>query len=47
MSRALTLTPARTLATRRTGLSSAPLPTTPLLLTIGSLRLPPMDQCTG
>ena len=47
MSRALTFTPARTLAIRRTGLSSAPLPTTPLLLTIGSLPLPHRDQCTG
>ena len=47
MSRALTLMPARTLALRWTGLSSAPLPTTPLLLTIGSLPLPHRDQCTG
>jgi hypothetical protein len=47
MSRALTLTPERTLATRRAGLLSAPLPTTTLLLTIGSLPLPPRDQCTG
>jgi len=47
MSRALTLTPARTLAVRRAGLSSAPLPTITLLLTIGSLPLPLRDQWTG
>ena len=47
MSRALTLMPARTLATRRAGLSSAPLPTTTLLLTIGSLPLPLRNNCTG
>ena len=47
MSRALTLAPATTLATRRAGLLSALLPATTLLLTIGSLPLPPRDQCTG
>ena len=47
MSRALHFTPASTLATRRAGLSSAPLPTITLLLTIGSLPLPLNDQYTG
>jgi len=47
MSRALHFTPASTLATRRAGLSSAPLPTITLLLTIGSLPLPLRNNCTG
>ena len=47
MSRALDLTSASTLATRQAGLSSAPLPTIALLLTIGSLPLPLRNNCTG
>ena len=47
MSRALHLTPASTLATRRAGLSSAPLPTIALLLTTGSPPLPLRNNCTG
>ena len=47
MSRALNHTAASTLATRRAGLSSAPLPTITLLLTIGSLPLPLRNNCTG
>jgi hypothetical protein len=47
MSRALHLTLASTPATRRAGLSSAPLPTIALLLTIGSLPLPLRNYCTG
>lgn len=46
MSRATTFTPVRTLAIRRVGATSAPLPTT-LLLTIGSLPLPLRIHCTG
>ena len=36
-----------TLATRRAGLTFAPLPTIALLLTIGSLPLPLRNECTG
>jgi hypothetical protein len=46
MSRALHFASAPTTATLRAALTPAPLPTT-LLLTIGSLPLPFMDQCTG
>jgi hypothetical protein len=47
MKRAFHSTSATTLATRRAGLTSAPLPTIALLLTIGSLPLPPRSQFTG
>ena len=47
MSRAFTTTPAFAPAFGRTGLTCAPLPTITLLLTIGSLPLPPSDQFTG
>lgn len=47
MSRAPHFTSATTLATRRVGLTSAPLPTITLLLSIGSLPLPLRDQYTG
>lgn len=47
MSRATHFTSVTTLATRRAGLTSAPLPTITLLLTIGSLPLPLRDQFTG
>ncbi len=47
MSRAFTFTSAPTLATRRAGLTYAPLPTITLLLSIGSLPLPLRDQYTG
>lgn len=46
MSRATTLTSLTTLAIRRAGATSAPLPTT-LLLTIGSLPLPLRIHCIG
>ena len=47
MSRAFTFTSATSPATRRAALTSAPLPTITLLLTIGSLPLPLNDQYTG
>lgn len=47
MSRAPHFTSATTLATRRVGLTSAPLPTITLLLTIGSLPLPLRDHFIG
>ncbi len=47
MSRAFTFTSITTLATRRAGLTCAPLPTITLLLSIGSLPLPLTDQYTG
>jgi hypothetical protein len=47
MSSAPHFTSATTLATRRAGLTSAPLPTITLLLSIGSLPLPLRDQYTG
>lgn len=46
MSRAVTFALRADSATRPAHLASAPLPTT-LLLTIGSLMLPPWDLCTG
>ncbi len=47
MSSAPHFTSATTLATRRAGLTFAPLPTITLLLSIGSLPLPPRDSDTG
>ncbi len=47
MSCAYHFTSETTLATRRAGLTSAPLPTITLLLSIGSLPLPLRDQYTG
>jgi hypothetical protein len=47
MSRASTNTPASTPAFCRAGLTPAPLPTLTLLLTIGSLPLPPRNHFTG
>jgi len=47
MSCAPDFTSVTTLATRRAGLTSAPLPTITLLLSIGSLPLPLRDQYTG
>lgn len=47
MSCAAHFTSATTLATCPAGLTCAPLPTITLLLTIGSLPLPPSDQFTG
>lgn len=46
MSRATISTSLNTLAIRRVGATSAPLPTA-LLLTIGSLPLPLRPTCTG
>jgi len=47
MSCAAAFTPAAVLATRRAGLTSAPLRILTLALTIGSLPLPLRNQCTG
>lgn len=47
MSRALDFTSVSATATRRAGLCRALLPTTTLLLTIGSLPLPLRTYCTG